>query len=70
MPIKTGATPGTYSKSQFWNTVIASKGGATLGGHSVSQKSQANVNSGATKTGAMVGIYAPALAILMGADDF
>ena len=44
--------------------------GASLGGHSVNQKSQANVNSGVTSLGAMVTVYAPALAILFGTEDF
>ena len=44
--------------------------GATIGGHSVSMKSAANVNSGVTKVGAAVGRYSPDLAILLGTDDF
>lgn len=65
----------TLEESRSW-VVIAiqskptSKQGATIGGHGVGTKSQANINSGVTKVGAAIGIYAPVLAILLGTDDF
>lgn len=71
MPIKTGATLGAYSKSNsVLNTKPTSKWGAAIGGHSVSQKSQAEVNSGATKRGAEITAYSSAMAILLSSDDF
>ena len=51
-------------------TKPSNKQGASIGGHSVGTKSQANINSGVTKVGAMVVVYAPALSVLFGTDDF
>jgi hypothetical protein len=65
----------TLEESRGWvaasnYTKPTSGQGATVGGHDVGTKSQANVNSGVVAFGATVGVYAPQLSILFGTDDF